>query len=220
MNGLSGPPYPPPPTSAIGEFQIGVSPIGSQPTLDYWNTIISQYANSPRITQIIANFWQYVDQQTITNIDNFFDFMWNVETAQGYGLDVWGRVVGISRVVPIQQSLQYLQFEESTNPGTFGQFPFYAGVLISNNFILADDAFRLLIMAKAATNITDGSIKSINQLLLNLFPGRGNVFVIDGLNMTMTYQFNFHLSDAELVIVNSPDALPHPTGVAVSVVSQ
>jgi hypothetical protein len=216
---VSGPDInrPRPGSNAIGKFIIGVSPIGDIPSFDFWITIISQYANSPIITQLIANFDSYVDQ-TI-NLQSFFDLMWNVDTAIGYGLDVWGRIVGVTRTLEVGGTLTYFDFEESGLSGNgFGQQPFYDGAPINSNFQLSDNAFRTLIFAKALANISDGSIKSLNQILINLFPARGNAFVTDGLNMTMTYTFKFQLTAVELAIVSQSGVLPKPTGVSLTIV--
>ena len=217
---MSGPDInrPRPGSNAIGNFIIGVSPIGDIVPFDYWDTIISQYANSPILTQLIANFDDYVDQ-TI-NLQNFFDFIWNVDTAQGYGLDVWGRIVGVTRILNVGAGALYLGFEEATTLSAFGfnQEPFYAGAPVTTNFSLSDDAFRVLIFAKALANICDGSTKAINQLLLNLFPNRGNCYVTDGLNMTMTYTFNFALTPVEQAILGQSNVLPKPVGVSATIV--
>ena len=88
---MSGPDVnrPRPGSNAIGSFIIGVSPIGTIIPFDYWATIISQFANSPILTQLIANMDSYLDQTA--NLDAFYDLIFNVATAQGYGLDVWGK---------------------------------------------------------------------------------------------------------------------------------
>jgi hypothetical protein len=221
---VSGPPYPrfapgsSPGGNAIGSFIIGQSPIGTIPSFDIWQTVISQYANAPILTQLITNFFQYIDQTA--NLDAFYDFIWNVDSAQGYGLDVWGRIVGVVRQVTVTGTLNYFGFNEA-GAGAFTGFnqqPFYSGAQTTNVFNLSDSAFRVLIFAKALANISDGSIKSINQLLLNLFPGRGNCYVVDGENMTMQYMFKFALSPVELVIVQQSGVLPKPTGVSATVV--
>jgi hypothetical protein len=220
---MSGPDYPPGPqpgSNAIGQFVIGTSPIGSIPSTAYWQTIISQYANSPTLTQLITNFFQYIDQQT--NIDAFFDMVWNVDTAQGWGLDVWGRIVGVVRTLHVQNAGNYAGFSEQGvgaddfSPG--GLSPFYLGGPLTNNFALTDPAFRTLIYAKALANISDGSMKAINQLLVNLFPNRGNCYVTDGGNMTMTYTFKFALTPVEAAIVQTSGILPKPVGVSATVV--
>lgn len=224
---MSGPPVPPAPTAgsnAIGKFTIGVSPIGTISPFVFWNTIISQYANSPILTQLIQNFDECIDQTR--NFDNFYDDIWNIATASGIGLDIWGRIVGVSRVIQLPGSASYFGFEEAgtgnanSNPfGPGGTSPFYTGVPNTGNVALSDDAFRTLIYAKALANISDGSIKAINQLLINLFPGQGgNAYVTDGQNMTMTYTFNWALTPVQLSIVSQSGILPKPVGVSASIV--
>lgn len=207
-----------PGSNAIGFFTIGVSPIGTIEAFDRWRTIISQYANSPVITQLIENMDSYLDQTA--NFDDFFDLVMNVDTAQGWGLDVWGRIVGVSRTLSVPLPGLYFGTEEAGQTAQpFNQAPFYVGQQINNNFILTDSAYRILIFAKALANISDGSIPGINQILLNLFPNRGNCYVLDGLDMTMIYKFDFGLSSVELAIVTQSGVLPRSTGVSATVVS-
>jgi len=142
-----------------------------------WSTVISQYADSPIITTLISNWLQYIDQTV--DIDAFFDNIWNINTAQGYGLDVWGRIVGVTRTLTISTVRFFGVEEQGFTVDPFGQSPFFAGTPATANFNLSDSAFRTLIFAKALANITNGSIPSINQILLNLFPNRGNAFVTE-----------------------------------------
>lgn len=208
-------------SNAIGRFVIGISPIGDIAPFDLWQTVISQYANSPILMQLIENFAAYVDQTE--NIDNFIDFMRDISTAQGIGLDIWGTIVGVTRTLHIVGTQKYFGFEEATTIsadsfGPGGQSPFFAGNPLTSNFQLSDDSFRVLILAKALANISDGSIKSINQILINLFRNRGNAFVVDNNNMTMIYNFNFVLTAVELAIVSQSGVLPKPVGVASTIV--
>lgn len=184
---------------------------------NYKDTIIPQYATSPVLNRIIDNINAYLDQSA--NIDLFFSTIWNVETAQGFGLDIWGRIVGVVRVITVASS-DYFGFEgpggqASGNP--FNQSPFYSGVVSTSNFALTDDAFRTLIYAKALSNISDGSIPGVNQILLLLFPGRGNCYVQDNQDMSITYVFTFPLTPVELSIVYNSGVLPKPSNVSSSV---
>ncbi len=52
-------------------------------------TLISQYADSPTLVQLINNMDDYINPDA--DFDAFYDFVWNVETAQGFGLDIWGQ---------------------------------------------------------------------------------------------------------------------------------
>jgi hypothetical protein len=182
---------------------------------DVDRTVISQYANSPAILAIVHNFASYVDPTT--NFDAFYDMVWNVDTAQGYGLDVWGRIVGVSRVLHLPDGSKYLGFHEATDGHSFGEGIFYSGGTVTTNFSLADPFFRRLILAKALSNISDGSIAGINQILINLFGSYGNCYVIDNGDMTMVYSFGSTLSVVDFAIVSQSGILPRPCGVAVTV---
>jgi hypothetical protein len=184
---------------------------------NYQQTIISEYAVSPTLNAVIGAFNQWIDPAA--EIDDFYDLIWNLDTAVGYGLDVWGRIVGVGRVLQVAAS-KYFGFDEATNLSAdpFNQSPFYSGQTLNNNFILSDDGFRTLILAKALSNICDGSIPAINQVLINLFgSARGNVYVTNGLNMTMTYTFTFTPTPVEVAIVSQSGVLPLPAGVSVTV---
>lgn len=187
------------------------------PPFDFTPTIISQYANSPTLNQLISNFAGCIDPTV--NLDAFYNLVWNVDTAVGYGLDVWGRIVGVGRVFNVASGI-YFGFAEAADdtesPFNSGG-PLFSGEATTGSYALTDEAFRLLIFAKALSNITDGSIPSINQILLTLFPGRGNCWVGDNLNMSQTFHFNFALSQVELSIVDQSGILPKSVGVSLSI---
>lgn len=217
---MSGPAYPRinlPGSNAIGSFIIGVSPIGDIPPFDPWSSIISQYSNSPILDALITSFNAAMD--FTANFDAFYDNMLNVQTAVGYGLDAWGRIVGVSRVLQLPSGSTYLGFEEATGSWVpFGQGVFYSGTTLTSNYILSDTDFRRLILAKAAGNISDGSIPSMNAILLALFPNRGKIYIADNLNMTATITCAFTLTPVELAILELPNVLPIPVGVVTTIV--
>jgi len=167
----------------------------------------------------------YIDPTA--NIQAFFDLVWNVDTAVGYGLDVWGRIVGVGRVLQLAAQ-DFLGLEDPTNIESsglpFNQAPFFHGQNTTGNYALLDGPFRALIFAKALANISDGTISSINQILINLFgqagplPLAGNSYVTDGEDMTMTYTFSSTLDPVSEAIVFQSGALPKPCGVAATVV--
>ena len=183
---------------------------------NYQDTIIRQYGNSPSLNQMIASFDGYIDPTA--NLDAFYSNIWNVETATGYGLDVWGRIVGVSRVLQVS-NVVYLG---ATGPsGTSGDSmnvaPFYSGETTTSNFTLSDSAYRTLIMAKALFNISNGSIGAINNILMTLFGSQGQCWVVDNLNMSMVYYFNFTLDPVSTAIVYQSGVLPRPSGIAATV---
>ncbi len=185
------------------------------------STVISQYAASPIITALVDDINAWIDPSQ--NINQFYNSCWNIQTAFGNGLAIWGRIVGVTNVVQIPSSTIYFGFLENLqNGGTalgFGQAPFWNGsASLTRPYNLPDAQFRQLILAKALANITNCSAPAINQILLNLFPGRGNCYVSDNGGMSMTYVFDFTLSSIEVAIVNQSGVLPRPAGVLANVV--
>ena len=174
----SGPPYPrpTPQDTEIGRFIPG-QPLADLPALSPWDTVFAQYANSPGITSIIESMFGAIDQ-TVT-MDTFFDNVWNVDTAVGYGLDIWGRIVGIGRVISLTEQA-FLGFAQAGLPGVgWSQGPFYSGKQLTYNYQLSDETYRNLILAKALANVCNGSLPSINRILLQMFRGRGNCWVAE-----------------------------------------
>lgn len=177
-------------------------------------TIISQYANSPVLLSLVDFMEQDISPDV--DIDAFYDFVWNVMTAQGFGLDIWGRIVNVGRELNIPGTLTTFGFHttptESFQP--FGQAPMYDGNPPSSTvYRLADDAYRTLILAKAMANISDTTAPSINRNLQILFEGRGRTYVADTGGMRLRYVFEFQLTPAEWAIVTQSGALARPAAV-------
>jgi len=215
------------PSSAIGLFEIGISHIGASiippDGFDWYATLYSQYSNSPTIVQLTKNMSGYLNPRA--NIYQFYKLVWNVDTAEGYGLDVWGRIVGVGRVLALGAT-DFFGFTgplgESGVP--FNQGIFYHGTPLTTNYALLDGPFRTLILAKALANICNATIPAINQILINLFgadgpmPVAGNSYVTDGEDMTMTYTFSSPLDPIQAAIVFQSGVLPRPAGVFATVV--
>ncbi len=212
-------------SSAFGRFAFGISPFGTVPPFKWRSTVITQYANSPIILSLIESWSESIDQTE--DIDSFFDLIWNVITAQGYGLDIWGLIVGINRNLNVASPTEAFGFQQGVIWDTFGPAgvaPFYTGAALTSIYTLTDSAYRQLILAKALANICDGSIPSLNAILLTLFgpsnpfgPG-GKCYVTNGQDMTMTFTFEFALSQVQNSIIYNSGVLPVPNGVVLSIV--
>lgn len=152
-------------------------------------TIISQYGNSPTILQIIANMNENLDPAA--DIDNFYDTIFNVSTANLFGLSIWSRIVGIP------QSL----------------------IVALGTYLDDVDTFRSLIMLKALSNISRASAPAINQLLQNWIGGTNvRAYVTDPGGMVMTFVFEFALTSEQLLILQQSGIFLRPGGVLANIV--
>lgn len=199
-------------------------------------TLASQFANSPTLLALIEGMNDAVDPAA--RINDFYRLVWNVDTAQGHGLDVWGRIVGVNRFLQVPSSIDFFGFETGGTPERslpFGSGVFFAGAESTETYELSDSAYRSLIYFKAFANIAAANVPTLNQLVNKLFRGlngfwvardyyidgyltggdEGRAYVEDLGSMQMRYVFEYDLSVYELAIINTPGILPSPAGVKV-----
>lgn len=179
---------------------------------NYKVTLISQYANAQPFLNFVDSFNSSVDPGA--NVDDFYSTVLDIDTAKGFGLDIWGAILGVGRNLLATAAGKYVGFNEGQTSANdyqpFGSGVFYVGQS-QGAFTLGDEAYRTLLMAKALSNIIDGSIPAYNRLLTLLFPTK-----VVYCNVTASKQvqliFNPGATPFELAIVNNSGALARPVG--------
>lgn len=132
---------------------------------------------------------------------------YDIDTGTTYELDVIGRIVGLNRNTDtflLQDSAGYgnVQYGDAQYLGA-GQFA---------DLNAADDVFKLLLKAKIAKNIGNGSHDNIVEALTILVPG-SKPRVVDNDDWTFSVVFDIHLNDIQRHVLNTFDVLPRPQGV-------
>ncbi|HAM9432045.1 TPA: DUF2612 domain-containing protein, partial [Escherichia coli] len=61
------------------------------------DTILTQYSASKKLLSIIDTFNQAVSLDDFT--EEFIKKVWDLTTCETFGLDMWGKIVGISRYI-------------------------------------------------------------------------------------------------------------------------
>lgn len=150
-------------------------------------TIQSQYGASPHIIGIVEAAAKQLDPTG--DIKTFFDKVFNPLTAEGVGLDIWGRIVGASRYLDVENEDFFGFFGQQLNP--FNQAPFYI-TGDTNVFRMNNTAFRTLIFLKAAANIGNATLPSIKEILSKLFDDP--VLVMNIGEMKVRIVFTFYLT--------------------------
>jgi len=159
-------------------------------------TVISEYANSPTIRQLIDNLDQQINPTPL--FQQFYDYVWNISTAQGFGLDILGRIINLQRQIDNVPAL----YPVTVAPGTVS---------------MTDTQYRRALLNKAYANISNSSAKSINTQLRSMSNGRGNAFVRNDGNMHITYRFFFALEAYEHAIIAAGNIVSRPAGVGFGV---
>lgn len=184
-------------------------------SIDALEPVISQYAASPRITSLLVRKAALLDPGK--DLMLWYDSMFNPKTAQGIGLDIWGRIVGIGRMLRVINT-EFFGFSYSgLNP--MDQAPFWNDADAEGQFPLSDDAYRFLIFYKAMANIGQATTASLNAMLQLLFEenhGPGSCFVLETGPMEIKAVFLFELTSYEQSLLASYGRLGRPAGVGFS----
>lgn len=137
--------------------------------IDVGETLLVQFANSPTIVALTNALAEYFDLDKVE--DDFFDKIYNIDTAEGKGLDIWGLRLGVSRYLKIPFEEEYFGFFEA-DYSPFDDAPFYSGQDAALETVeLSDSSYRKLLLAKALANISNCSVPSLNSMLRALFAG-------------------------------------------------
>ena len=169
-------------------------------------TIQSQYGASPHIIGIVEAAAKQLDPTG--DIQTFYNKVFNPLTAEGVGLDIWGRIVGASRYLPVENEDFFGFYGQQLNP--MNQAPFY-NTGDTNLFRLTDEAYRTLIFLKAAANIGTATLPSIKEILTALFDDP--VLVMNIGNMKVRVVFTFYLSAYQRALLREYGVLNVGAGV-------
>lgn len=161
------------------------------PNIDFEKHVFWQYNNSPNINSLVSQKQDWY----IKNHQNFWqDWITNVltlSTANDYGLAVWGNLLQTPRTWKIN----------------------------GENVTLTTQQYRTLLIARLRLLSIRGTVEEINGILNFLFKNYGKAWVIDNHDMTITYRFNFTLTDLQLEILRNLTLLPRPAGVEMQVIA-
>lgn len=143
--------------------------------------IESQYAASSAINALCAGFQSELDASA--DIDLIFNNLIKINTATGTSLDVWGRILAITRTLTT-----------ATGQTTWD-----------------DDTYRFLLLYKALANISAADAATQNSLLSQLFGEE--TFVLDNQNMTLRVVALFFPSAIQQAVLNAYGLLTRGAGV-------
>lgn len=171
---------------------------------------------APNITALIQNKQNYFDSDNQDFWSAWLADVFDMRTANTFGLNVWSIILGfpisiVSIVVPPPNSNWGFGADRiNFNNGNFsplGGFP-----------LTLEDA-RIVLRLRYYQLTTNGNVSEINRILADIFSAQGLAYVTDGLDMTLTYVFDFVVPSSLQNVFSSLDILPRPAGVSVSFTS-
>lgn len=161
------------------------------PSLDFQKHIFWQYNNAPAINSLVNSKQSWYNINQTQYWLDWVNNVLNINTANDYGLAIWGILLGIPRTYLVD----------------------------GENVSLTTNQFRTVILARLKLLRMRGTVPEINSLLKFLFGKYGKAYVVDNHDMTMTYRFNFNLSNLQLAVLQNVTLLPRPAGVKAIIVT-
>ncbi len=150
--------------------------------------IQSQYSASPTILSLAAGFQKHLEQTA--DRDSFYEKFFDIYSAEGPGLDNWGRILAQPRTIEDGEA----------------------------SITLTDEYYRLLLLYKALANISSSDAATLNQLLANLvatgiagFPRACYVLEVD--TMVIRWVFEDFLNELQLAVFKAAGTLARWAGV-------
>lgn len=190
------------------------------------DVILRQYNNSIKMKSLIYLWWKAIRLNEFE--DNLYSKIWDIDTCETHGLDIWGKIINIPRTMSYSRSGAYLGFREAKydgsltlidDPQPFNTYPFYSRQYDTNGLVaLSDQYYRKAIYMKAMANISDCTVPNLNRMLIYMFGSSGNAWVEHDGPMKMSYHFDFTPDEAELAIIQNSSILPRPSGCVISFV--
>lgn len=176
--------------------------------------ILWQYEQAGNLKTLAYAKQAWFDRVQVDFWSAWYRDVFNIDTANKFGLSIWGRILNISLGVdveptPFKDSFGFGANNRNFNNGNFGR----PG---TNTVQLGLEQQRLVIRMRYFQLTTRNTIPEINQFLVRIFGSYGTAFVRDNLDMTMTYYFGFVPDSQIQFIFENYDLLPRPAGVKVT----
>ena len=176
-------------------------------------TVQSQYSASDTIFALVDSARVRIAPDE--DIALFFEKIFDPETAEGVGLDVWGRIVGAVRSIFIDNTDFFGFALSQLDPMNIS--PFFNDAGASGEYRMNDTAFRTMIFYKAMANISTETMEDINNLLNSLMTSihgeTARCFVLETGVMEIRAVFLFYLTPFEVAMLRRYSLLNRGSGV-------
>ena len=193
-------------------------------------TIIWQYNESPNLNSLLNQKQAWYDTNQTDFWENWYTNVFNLQTANLFGLSVWSIILGVPLFVPLNpdpmgKPIWGFNAYDPSFPTLENTYFNFGNGNFSNDvppISLTLEEQRFVLRLRYFQLVTRGAIPEINQFLHYLISTSaispiGPMYALDDFDMTMTYVFDFLISDNLLDAIqygdNGYDLLPRPAGV-------
>ena len=182
-------------------------------SVDVLKALLWQYNKAENLESLLTKKQAWYDANQEQFWTDWLTNVFDLRTANDFGLAVWSIILNLPLFVTNPP--------DSLSKPTFGfNDPFYKNFNRGNfsNFrgsatSLSQPVKRLALRLRYFCLQSSGTVPEINRFLKQVFAGFGACYLLDGLNMTQRYIFQFPLTSELKYLFDNFDVLPRPAGV-------
>ncbi|MBQ8091399.1 MAG: DUF2612 domain-containing protein [Pyramidobacter sp.] len=153
---------------------------------EYLDLITSQHCSREKYKKVVtAAVNPYA--VTIQTLEEQIALAWDLDTAEGVQLDQVGEWIGRARSLSALLDHNYLTWEERVKTYRMWDEGYWRGRYdpVTGQVKLPDDIYRLLLFAKIASNMWDGTMDTMTQIWNDAFGDFARLFFIDYQDMSI-----------------------------------
>lgn len=170
--------------------------------------LLWQYNDAQRLQALLETKQAWYDENQSAFWSDWYDDVFNLQTANDFGLAVWAIILGIPLVIeptddPDKPIFGFASDDENFTNGNFAA---------SGGIPLTTDQKRAVLRLRYYQLTTRHSVPQANAVLSDVF-GPGSGYVSDSLEMRIRYVFLIPLGPQLEFILTEYDLLPRPAGV-------
>jgi hypothetical protein len=173
--------------------------------------IINEYRQRPKFNAWAKTIPNIADRQFEPVIQTLLR-SYDPDTATGELLDIIGRIVGAVRPITRITDVDVFGYEGNPSYVNYNVAPYIGDGSAAKDLPLSDDLYRVVVKAKIARNIRDGTYDSI-VTLTEFILGFAVTAIIDYGNMTFRLGFEREPSLIIKFLLDNFDMIPRPQGV-------
>lgn len=161
------------------------------PAIDLKQCLLWQYQNSARLKSLILSKEDWYQTHQAQFWQDWYDNVFNIDTANDFGLSVWGQILQFSRNVTAKDGSQHY---------------------------LTTEQYSMILKGQVLRYGMGASAPEINNWLATVFAGKGAAYCIDTYDMNaIPFVFRAEPTDEIKWLLGNIDFFPRPAGVGYQV---
>jgi hypothetical protein len=183
-------------------------------SLNLMSAILWQYEDAEKLKSIISAKQSWINRNQKEFWINWYRDVFNIDTANSFGLSVWSRILNVPLKVDVQPQKTKVAFgfgqrNANMNNGNFG-------VDKNQSQSLTLEQQRIVIKFRYFQLTSRCTVPEINRFMSEMFGREGTAYVFDPKDMSFVlYTFGFAPNSQLQFILDEFDLLPRPAGVGV-----